>query len=175
VNRCLVLDPVPRSACALTVFCGVAIGVCVLGIALLVAGCGANTPPNRYTVFVDPTITEADELAIGEALASWQNVTGKAWLDLSYPALCPQDIHPGDICVRYGAGGDVGGITEVWDNGRAYIWLRSPVTLQAAAHELGHAQGIYNHLGPGTVMCANTGCAAEDVTPADAVAWERER
>jgi hypothetical protein len=33
-------------------------------------------------------------------------------------------------------------------------------------HELGHAFGLH-HTGDGTVMCWNSGCASQDVTPAD--------
>lgn len=183
MNRCLVLeeqDRVPFNACRpLTLFCGLVCGAAAIALALLLAGCVVTTPPRRYTVFVDPNVTDADEQPIAAAMASWQNVTGAAWLSLSYPAACPTEIQSGDICVRYGTDAsllvDLGGKTEETADGRAYVWLRSPVTLQTAAHELGHAQGIAHHQGAGTVMCATPECAAPDVTPADAVAWEEVR
>ena len=174
MNRCMVLEPEARQHWALTVFCGMAIGALVLGIALLVSSCSSPRLPTHYQVYLSPTMSEDDMQPVLQAMASWQNMTGRAWLDANV-ATCPENIQPGDICIQYGAGGDLGGLTEDTNDGRAYVWLRSPVTLQAAGHELGHAQGIVHHLGSGTVMCATTTCAAGDVTPADAVAWQEVR
>jgi hypothetical protein len=177
VNRCLVLDHEPRREhWALTVACGALIGFCVLGIALLVSGCAPQSPPLRYQVYLDPNALSSKDIdTVLQALASWQAVT-PVYLDPQLGA-CPADIQSGDICVRYLPADEAGerlGRTEP-GSGWGMVWLRSPVTLQAAGHELGHAQGIDFHLGAGTVMCAEQSCAAADVTPADGAAWQAVR
>jgi hypothetical protein len=167
---------------------------------LLLVGCMTNAvaepdpvksvPSNDYIIYISPSFTADQQRALTQAVAAWQDTL----LWGHQPAILSAVIADGcDMCEdsivitpntaaniqsQTGDDGAIGvtyyhqGVvdwatiqdsTDGWDNSFENFYL-------TALHELGHGMGL-KHTGPGTVMCADTGCAVNWVTQTDINQW----
>lgn len=160
------------------------VSIATLGIVLALASCGPL--PTRYLVIVNAReLTSAEMQGISVALERWQRAVPVSF-SVTVSQECPGDhLIDGLICLRVVsdvelaalAGEPLGkfvGWTEMHrSGGDAYLWGGLPpddfVTI--AAHELGHAQGLY-HTGAGSLMFPiNDSRQASGPTEVDIEQW----
>lgn len=162
-------------------------------VLLLAASCGAAPlertgmvttyePALHYEVHLDSSLTDAQEVDALQALDLWSHAVPVTWT-VAIDA-CSVGT-PAMICIR--AGSDQETVGQPWlglelvSGNLVVIASRNieaatlgdvdSLTVQVMAHELGHAMMGPAHLGDGTLMCRDSGCAARLPTPADVAAW----
>jgi predicted Zn-dependent protease len=159
----------------------------LLGASLLLGGCfNPSDYPTRYQVYIDPAFgSQVNDVV--QSLTAWEDSAGVRFdltlADITCDASCGATItlHPdtlADIVRKQGSPNAIG-TTQVWGNdlgvghweqtyypGWANVYTTPTFTQQTLLHEIGHAMGLV-HSGAGSLMCANTGCAAEGITGED--------
>jgi predicted Zn-dependent protease len=148
-------------------------------VALMVS-CGTGWQPNpthNYHVQISPAFTIDQSTAIMNGVLVWQERSnGFVTFDGDPTAttdVITIDLGTAQTITKEFGGGVIGETTYEGVSSRIALTstLDPSLFAQTVQHEIGHALGL-KHTIAGTIMCADTGCAAQTVTCADVARLE---
>jgi hypothetical protein len=156
-------------------------------ICALVCGCAYHLD-EHYTVSLDPTFTPTQQEAIIAGIDNWAAMLGDRFSYEVNVGGCEKGR--GQVCIHastrafvdtaLGTSAGLGYTTRTFADDSSDVYLPTDDNVsdalfqQIATHEEGHAWGLH-HTEEGTLMCANTGCAALFVTCEDVVQYSELR